>query len=143
MQYVIFKRQDGGVSVMQHIKGDVKDCITRYLNEKPGSTYEILSEPPKLPENRLFRDAWGHALEVRQDKAEEIHMSRIREKRNEKLKELDMEMMRNITQPDVLKVLEARKKDLRDIPQNFDVKLLDVKKPHKAWPKDLDLHEDY
>jgi hypothetical protein len=64
-------------------------------------------------------------------KARQVHMGKIREKRDEKLKFLDIETLRGIDN-------QEEKQRLRDIPQTFDLSIAQTPEELKAlWPEEL------
>ena len=86
-----------------------------------------LIEESELPsQERDFRDAWkdnGARVEVDMPKAREIHLNRIREKRNAKLAELDVEVLKNLSKPSEVARLEQEKQALRDLPETIQSQL--------------------
>lgn len=77
-----------------------------------------------VPSDRTFRDAWttkGAKVAVCMDRARDVHMSRLRGARNEKLKQLDAEQMRALGTGEGLERIEARKQALRDMPRDTDL----------------------
>lgn len=86
--------------------------------------YEIV-EDDAIPSDRTFRNAWGFdkankKVNVNIPKAQEITKNRLRAERKPKLEELDVEVMRNITDPVKLAEIEARKQVLRDVTKVVD-----------------------
>lgn len=66
-----------------------------------------------VPEDREFRNAWtftGKKLKVDMKLARELHIGRIRQKRNEALTELDKETMAAIADKEELAKVEKRNK---------------------------------
>lgn len=60
-------------------------------------------------------------------KAREIHLTRLRGKRNKQLQELDIETMKNISNPTKLAEIEKQKQTLRDLPQALQAQLENCK----------------
>jgi len=105
-----------------------------------GKPFEII-EDSEIPTDRTFRDAWkkdAKKVSVDMPKARNIHMDRIREEREKKLKEIDIDI--NKREDTGIDTTDMRKKrqDLRDIPQKFV--LSGYKTPDElkvAWPNGL------
>lgn len=84
-----------------------------------------------IPQDRYFRKAWccnQGRLEIDRPKAESIHMDKLREKRNERLKEEDIEYQKALEFRDDAKMnaVANRKKKLRDMPQDVDLSKLSL-----------------
>ena len=102
----------------------------------------------EIPNHRKFRNAWvrptsNQGIEVDVSKAKDIHLDRIRRMRDKKLKDLDVEMLKNITNTKKLKEIDAEKQLLRDIPQTLDLSNLDLDSPETLWPAELELCLEY
>lgn len=120
-----------------------------------GVKYQVI-DVSEIPKNRLFRNAWkcniepltGKPLSIGtdMDKARNIHMNRIREKRNKLLADQDAMYMRAFEEGNVSlqKKIAAKKKALRDLPQTFDLSSATSESELVLlWPSDLEPHEDY
>ena len=59
-------------------------------------------------------------ISINIDKAKEITKDRLRNEREEAMKLLDIEFMKNISNPDKLVEIEAQKQILRDITSKVD-----------------------
>ena len=100
-------------------------------------------------ESKIFRNSWklknGKVVEDLA-KAKEIHMERIRHKRNKKLEGLDLDFMLALEAGNGPKLdsLREEKQKLRDLPQKFKLtKAKCCKTLCDTWPEDLEKHEDY
>ena len=106
---------------MTLISGTIKGELKK-MNLSNASYKQIVKGD--VPSDRYFRNAWNlnsGRLDVNRAKAEGIHLDKLREKRDAKLKELDIESMRNISDAVKLAEIEERKQVLRDIPQTTDL----------------------
>lgn len=119
---IILKNQDGSVSVLY----PVLECglTIEQIAEKDshGTPFEIV-EDSAIPLDQEFRDAWihnGKKIEIDFVKANEITKNRLRKERQPLLESLDVEVMKNITNPVKLAEIEAQKQVLRDLPQQVD-----------------------
>ena len=131
---IVLKGVDGSIAIMTLAPGADKEEAMRKFHESHPNEYlkEHVEYEGKFPSDREFRDAWtiaSNRIVVDKDKAQDIHLGRIRHARNKALDKLDREQLRYLG--DAAKVLEveARKQLLRDLPAN--VKGLD-------WPDDLE-----
>ena len=96
----------------------------------PGVAYDVVS-PADIPEDRYFRNAWccnQGKIEIDRPKAEAIHMDKLREIRNEKLKAEDIEYQKALEYRDdaLMNAVANRKKKLRDMPANTDLSNLSL-----------------
>ena len=119
---IILKNTDGTVSVLC----PVLECglTVEQIAEKDshGTPYEIV-EDSEIPADQDFRNAWihnGRKIEIDFVKAKEITKNRLRIERKPLLETLDVEVMRNITDPVKLAEIEAQKQELRDITKVVD-----------------------
>lgn len=121
------------------------DFLTRLAhieiaNGRVASDIRIVEGDPR-PASRTFHNAWtfrGNSVEVDMPKARAIHMDRIREVRDEKLKGLDKDWMKAQGQKQPSEAIEAKRQKLRDIPQTLDLE--SAKTPEqleKLWPAEL------
>jgi len=126
----IYGDENGGVSDENY----ETHVWTRSIPEDAINAHYISDE--NIPQDYYFRDAWAHnftdkKIEVDMPKAQEIHMTRIREARDRALEILDIETMKGND-------VQAQKQALRDIPQNFDLKGAKTPEELKAlWPEEL------
>ena len=90
-----------------------KDC--------PVADYQIV-EDDVIPTDRDFRGAWvfNDNIEIDITKAQEITKDRLRAERKPLLESLDVEVMKNITNPTKLAEIEKEKQRLRDITKVVD-----------------------
>lgn len=148
-KHIIYKKTDGSVAIAVVLQDvDIEEIVRKYMDiHTDVASYSILNQAPVLPENRLFRNAWGvdnkNKVTIDSDKAKEMHMRRLREVRNKKLQEMDAETMKALPDSDKLAEIEQKKQKLRDVPQNIDLSKLDLVNPKKLWPVDLEMHLDY
>lgn len=130
---IAIKRTDGGISIMHLLNDDELESSLRKWQEVHINEYvshEIVTEAD-LPQDRLFRNAWGHDLKVDMDKAREIHMDKIRKARDKAMKALDVETLKG-------RDVQAQKQALRDIPQTFDLSVASTPEELiKLWPENL------
>ena len=116
-QKIIFENEDGGVSVLTPSENCGLSIAEIAAKDVPaGAAYEIVDESV-IPTDRYFRGAWkkeGKAVKIDLDKAKYAQMEIIRGKRNEKLKELDIETMKGND-------VQAEKQVLRDLPETFSL----------------------
>lgn len=100
---------DCGLTIEQIIEKDVPKDIP----------YEIVDDSA-IPADRTFRNAWKHDLTVDITKAQEITKEQLRKERQPLLEKLDVEVMKNITDPVKLAEIEVQKQVLRDITKVVD-----------------------
>jgi hypothetical protein len=121
MHYAV-NRHDGGVSIV-HLSDetiDIKDFMAKWrpamqAEHDLSSAREItLAE---LPQDRTFRDAWGHDLKPDIEKSRNIHRDRMRKARAPLLAELDVAYQRADETGDTKakKDIAAKKAALRDV----------------------------
>ena len=136
MKYLI-QNKDGSVLIMTTTADDISvgDEIAKWSNEEKDNAilYKELNESD-IPEDRYFRDSWVHSddrIVIDMPKAVKIHTDRLREIRNEKLKELDILSARASESKDEvkLKFFLDKKQELRDVPTNPDI--LNAKTPEE------------
>lgn len=129
MENIVWKRADGGISITHCVDGVNADEEAKKLKEQSEVLYknhgikdvyydsEIIAMNVDVPEDREFRNAWtftGKKLKVDMKLARELHIGRIRQKRNEALTELDKETMAAISDKEELAKVEKKKQALRD-----------------------------
>jgi len=110
-----FENEDGGMSIMETLTEDA--AIPQHE-----SCTEI--QRSDIPTDRYFRNAWtqdGTGVAVDMPKAREVHMDNIREDRDKRLQETDIEMMIKEEQGNSTTSLKEERQGLRDIPQDFDL----------------------
>lgn len=148
MLYAI-QQKNGSVAILVIAKEALKHLTIDDILKKDipkGLKYKKIIAKD-LPENRLFRNAWVYDLKtigVNMPKAKAMHLDRIREMRDLKLKELDIEMLKVLSDPVKLKVIEDDKQLLRDLPKTFSLtKIKSASVLAKAWPLELEKHDIY
>lgn len=112
------ERTDGGVSIMDLVRGDVEAALEQWKVTSPGmyvSHREI--DPTTIPADRTFRNALKPDLTHDMEKCREIQRGRLREQRAPLLAALDIEYHRADERGDAKAKAEiaARKQALRDI----------------------------
>lgn len=135
---IIFKGKDGSIAIMTLAPGARKSTAIRKFHEAHPDQYHLnpIEGSPIIPENRIFRDAWtikDNEIVIDHKKAENIHLDRIRKARNDKLKVLDVETLKALTNPEKLQEIERQKQSLRDLPKT--IKLTNLENPE--WPQEL------
>jgi len=150
MEIYIYKRQeDNGLSVfypdysyLKKIGLSVEEAIKKAI---PNGVSYRKTTIDKLPKDRYFRDAWTDdnptdTVDVDMNKARNIQMGYIREKRNKELKKLDIEFNKALERNDDLEKsrISAKKQILRDLPNKFDLSSYASEEALKnAWPEEL------
>lgn len=81
----------------------------------------VVIEDSQLPQDRYFRGAWAlgqGAVNVNMVKARDIHVAKLKEKREKKLKDLDIEWSKALGQKKQKDAddIEAKRQALRDFP---------------------------
>lgn len=117
---VVIKNPDGSIGIMHPVLDCGLTLEQIIAKDVPaGLPYEVV-EDSAIPTDRTFRNAWKHDLSVDIPKAQEITKARLRIERKPLLETLDVEVMRNITDPVKLAEIEAQKQELRDITKVVD-----------------------
>jgi len=121
---IVIKKTDG-IDIMTVIgNSDTSEELRKWKDFNVGK-YVSHKEMPdnSIPEDRTFRDAWDDTtpeltIDIDMGKAREIHLNRIRIKRNAKLSQLDIEAMKaqDIGDAEALEQIRAQKQELRDLP---------------------------
>jgi hypothetical protein len=126
------KHKNGSISIMTALSDDAEGEIEKW-SENDRAT--ILSwrkiKPTDLPDSREFRNAWcdvtaESCIDINHEKVRDICLDRLRGKRDEKLKELDVTFIRALEQSDAKLMAKtcAQKQGLRDATEalkNLDV----------------------
>lgn len=130
---IAYTQEDGTIAIVTPTPefiakgGDINTLIAKSIPE--GAQRSIVREH-EIPKDRYFRNAWclGEGIEIDRPKAEKIHMDKLREKRNEKLKAEDIEYQKALEMHDNAKMnaVANRKKKLRDMPTNTDLSSLSL-----------------
>ena len=114
MSKIIYTNSDRTVSIISPA-GDVNDAIK---DVPDGLSYEIV-EDSAIPTDRTFRDAWkqnSKTIETDITKAREVHKQNIRNARQEKLAELDIEFQKALETSSSTTDIVTKKQALRDAP---------------------------
>lgn len=138
---LIFCRPDGGVSIThpleprnQHeTEAAYLDRVEEKLRKKhlaqDGRTCSLVPDDwirvsviptESIPSDRRFRDAWcweEPCIDIDMNRAREIHLGRIRARRDSALESLDKEQARFRSDASKVFALEQEKIRLRDLPQ--------------------------
>jgi hypothetical protein len=139
---IIHKANDGSIAITMFVEGisdeQKVEAIARFKEMHPGKYNESYEGEYQLPESGIFRDAWtlnNNKIVIDDNKAKEIHLTRIRRVRNIELEKLDKEQLRHLTTPGMVVEIEAKKQILRDLPQNHVWEKGNISSP--AWPDEL------
>lgn len=139
---IVYTRPDGGVSVVQPSPNGRRESETEQewldrivAKDVPADATDVrIVDEADVPADRTFRNAWkrdGNGIGCDMAKAREIHMGRIRFARDKELSRLDIEQLKGVN-------VAARKQELRDLPQTFDLSSAATPDALKAlWPADL------
>ena len=114
MSKIIYTNSDRTVSIISPA-GDVNDAIK---DVPDGLSYEIV-EDSAIPTDRTFRNAWkqnSKTIETDITKAREVHKQNIRNARQEKLAELDIEFQKALETSSSTTDIVSKKQALRDAP---------------------------
>lgn len=131
---IIYKDSDGVKVIIPspHYKGTLEELAKKRVPD--GLVYKIVSDD-SIPTDRYFRNAWDiKSGKVVTDiaKAKEIKKEYIRQDREPLLKQLDIEVMKNIKDPVKIDEIESQKQRLRDITKQIDnIKTVDELKLFK------------
>jgi len=140
----VINNGDGTCSICQlspKLKGNENDEFLRAAN---GKSFRV-STLDKIPADRDFRDAWTDdkptdTVDVDMARARNIHMVRIRNARDEKLKTLDAQELQYLCQNKTLELNQVRaiKQTLRDLPAGLDLtSALTPSDLKLIWPTEL------
>ena len=130
MSKIIYTNSDGTVSIITPV-GDVNDSIK---DVPSGLSYEIV-EDSVIPTDRSFRNAWkqnSKTIETDIAKAKEIHKTNIRNAREPKLAELDIEFQKALETSTSTTDIVNKKKALRDAPADSAITSADTEAKLKA-----------
>ena len=120
----ILQRPDGGITIITpSIEALKHRTIEEIISKANPNNYPVtLVNRNTLPESRLFRNAWEYGTEitVNREKAEQIHMDRLRFLRKKQLESLDTEFLRAVENRNTLEQnrIHLLKTKLRDMPSN-------------------------
>ena len=130
MSKIIYTNSDRTVSIISPA-GDVNDAIK---DVPDGLSYEIV-EDSAIPTDRTFRDAWkqnSKTIETDITKAREVHKQNIRNARQEKLAELDIEFQKALETSSSTTDIVSKKQALRDAPADSAIASADTEAKLKA-----------
>jgi hypothetical protein len=126
---LLYKKLDGSVGVVipaPTFSGTIEE-LAQAVPE--GLEYREI-EDSDIPSDRLFRAAWCDVsaeskIDIDINKAQNIHLGRLRDIRNKKLKDLDIEVTIAVETGDSAKlaILRDKKQELRDMPDLIKVEL--------------------
>ena len=121
---IVIKTTDG-VQIMTLVgNSDVGEALSKWGDLHPNKYISHRSMPDDaIPSDRTFRDAWADTtpeltIDVDMAKARDIHLGRIRIKRNAELSKLDIQATKaqDIGDAETLTQIRTRKQELRDLP---------------------------
>ena len=130
---ILLRSNKGEIAIMNVVEGaDKDDAILKFMEQHP-EFIDYYEGNFELPADRKFRDAWelrNNKVIVNDNKAKQIHLSHIREARNQKLIELDMEQLKHLTDNWKIQEIEQKKQILRDLTATIKVDI-------NEWPSEL------
>lgn len=137
----IYENNDGTISVVYPIDSELP--LNEIFDKACGDKEYIVIEKQSLPQDRIFRDAWklvGDAVEIDRDKAEELHMNRLRYLRKKSLEKLDVEYFKALSVNDNIRIEDINniKQNLRNMPDTYDLTELPLEELHLAKPDYLE-----
>ena len=121
---IVIKTHDG-VQIMTLVEGaNFEDALRKWADVNPNQYISHREMPDEaIPTDRSYRGAWTDTtpeltIDIDIVKAREIHLQRIRIKRNDELSKLDVEVMKaqDIGDTEKLAQIRQRKQELRDLP---------------------------
>jgi hypothetical protein len=124
MMRIVIKTHDG-VQIMTLAEGaNFEDALRKWADVNPNQYISHREMPIEaIPTDRSYRGAWADTtpeltIDIDMVKAREIHLQRIRIKRNDELSKLDVEVMKaqDIGDTEKLAQIRQRKQELRDLP---------------------------
>jgi hypothetical protein len=124
MMRIVIKTHDG-VQIMTLVEGaNFEDALRKWADVNPNQYISHREMPDEaIPTDRTYRGAWDDitpelTIDIDMAKAKEIHLQRIRFKRNDELSKLDVEVMKAQDMGDTEKLaqIRQRKQELRDLP---------------------------
>jgi hypothetical protein len=130
MKAIVYTRPDGVLMVMRPVIntfGEAEGFTEEQAEQRAWSKLPVDAINPRfvveseIPTDRTFRDAWADTatkITVDMIKARNIHLERIRIKRNAQLSKLDIEAIKaqDMGNVETLAQIRARKQELRDLP---------------------------
>ncbi len=121
---IVIKMVDG-LAIMNLVEGaDLAEALRKCFKGEPGRYISHREMPDEaIPTDRTFRDAWADTtpeltIDIDMAKARNIHLERIRIKRNAELSKLDIQAIKaqDMGDTEALTRIRARKQELRDLP---------------------------
>ena len=131
----VIKCVDGSVQIMTLVAGaDFATAINKWKAAHPEKYLSHREMPDDvIPTDRTFRDAWTDTtpeffIDIDMAKARDIHLNRIRVKRNAELSKLDIQATKaqDINDTATLTQIRSRKQELRDLPATLASTLASV-----------------
>ncbi|MDD5407015.1 MAG: hypothetical protein PHE73_08775 [Sulfurovaceae bacterium] len=122
MKKIVVKRKDGGVSIIIPTHEATPETILRDVLRVEGYVSHREINEDKLPQDRIFRDAWTddnptETVDVHIEKAKEIKKDHLRQMRKPLFEKLDIEFIQAVEKGDIntQKQIADKKQKLRDI----------------------------
>jgi hypothetical protein len=121
---IVIKKTDG-IDIMTVIgNSDTSEQLRKWQDFNVGKYVSHREMPDDaIPEDRTFRDAWDDTtpeltIDIDMAKARDIHLNRIRIKRNAELSKLDIQAIKaqDVGDAEALTQIRAQKQELRDLP---------------------------
>lgn len=140
---IVFKRPDGGVSVV-HLTDEAESSAAeeKKLRERGSipADWVAVGQGVALPQERTFRNAWGHdgaAVMVRMPQARDVWRDKMRAVRGPMLAALDVEYQKADEQANAGKktAISKQKQALRDVTIMPEIDAAETPEALKAvWP---------
>lgn len=121
---IVIKKIDG-IDIMSVIgNSNTSDELRKWQNFNVGKYVSHREMPDDaIPTDRTFREAWADTtpeltIDIDMAKARDIHLQRIRIKRNAELSKLDTQATKaqDVGDTETLTQIRVRKQELRDLP---------------------------
>lgn len=131
MEIILYKDERETISIVNLSEEALKNKTIKQLAKivvPSGLDYTVI-DSAKLPEDTTYSQAWAlgtKSVTIDIDKARDIKMGYIRELRNEKLAELDLETLKGVD-------VQAEKQVLRDLPEKVDLSVIEDLEELKAF----------
>jgi hypothetical protein len=148
-----YETKDGGVAIVTAAaKADLERVLGRLTDQQyrdhviersipKGVKWTELKDGWVQPSDRSFRDAWkltNSVVALDMPKARGVFMGRVRKARAEKLDALDKEWMKATGQGKGADEVEAKRQNLRDLPQTLNVdEAFTAEALQALWPDEL------
>ena len=121
MKVIAYTRPDGGVSIVVPAREGVKALAKSESRAVPVGAERVVIDSSEIPSDRTFRNAFrlnSGKVEVDMPEARKIHLSRLRELRDQKLREKDVEWSRALAKGETAdaQAVEDDRQALRDLP---------------------------